>query len=924
MVAAVTSYRLLFYVIIYVITETEGVWVGRKCCEYSTTDECRSACLQARSKADITSHCRSSEKGLDACIFKQQSRQQCCGRRSNASSLCRHQCDDAFRAESGPTTDDVAQMTSRCGVTMGSCLRNFTIELRRNSNESMHCCDRATKPGCKASCRHILRTETSDQVMADKLDVACGPVMPHEPMWKCFMHDSKPLDGGTGGVFLREVQCCSRAVSKTCDQLCQKIYSEPWIDVTKWDQFKSTCEYGSRESKLTQCLAEVSEPCQMGCSGLSFCSNFNNRPTSLFRSCNAFSDEIASDDFRLWSDGVIRTPFAEIPVHNIKTCQPEQWKAVACALQIKPCSRHTGESIICRSDCLQLLYKCADFTRFPARMTVAELCDLMSPADQQTNCIAISTYTRPSHVVKEMTSNVTQPCLSNPCPEGEVCVINRSPCDVTESCPTYHCLPGCRMGHGSEFIVPVGSVVRVEDRSRGEGCFRSCTCVTSGDLVYCESLPCTDKRQSCKLAGQVKSHGTSFYVDCNFCSCFSGNVTCTKRQCMTSHSTLEDKRRFTGVPCNCKPYYTPVCGSNGVTYRSLCVARCLGMAHHHIQPGACSQLDPCSSNPCPPRERCIATPRVCLTHTNRCQQYECLPRNKQCPRLLSSAILPQGRKAFKHRRRQLDYQDILSSSHFFSNSDYLSKNNAVCDVNNKQYDNICKLVRSRRFKKISHKGNCDAACPSDGSRRVCGHDHVTYNSSCVAMATGIFPDYVGPCRPISYGTDGELSTCAGVKCAALSNPECKPVTPPGSCCPICAGLLRVLISTPHLMAIPQRSWKGPVTVRDIVWILRRHLNVLECATYGQLTTEGDLVIMTLSTINKPSLLQTKACSSEAERLSRLINSRSPTLTSDLILSTLTAATWTSTDKDNSSSYMTSSLMMWVLALLAHYLCWYVT
>nr|XP_026694412.1 reversion-inducing cysteine-rich protein with Kazal motifs [Ciona intestinalis] len=713
--------------------ETEGVWVGRKCCEYSTTDECRSACLQARSKADITSHCRSNEKGLDACIFKQLSRQQCCGRRSNASSLCRHQCDDAFRAESGPTTDDVAQLASRCGVTMGSCLRNFTIELRKNSNESMHCCDRATKPGCKASCRHILRTETSDQVMADKLDVACGPVMPHEPMWKCFMHDSKPLDGGTGGVFLREVQCCSRAVSKTCDQLCQKS-----------------------------------------------------------------------------------------------------------GIEAHPMSGLSNAYVI-----------------------------------------------------------MTLPSINQP--------------------PS-----GCRMGHGSEFIVPVGSVVRVEDRSRGEGCFRSCTCVTSGDLVYCEPLPCTDKRQSCKLAGQVKSHGTSFYVDCNFCSCFSGNVTCTKRQCMTSHSTLEDKRRFTGVPCNCKPYYTPVCGSNGVTYRSLCVARCLGLAHHHIQPGACSQLDPCISNPCPSRERCIATPRVCLTRTNRCQQYECLPRNKQCPRLLSSAILPQSRKAFKHRRRQLDYQDILSSSHFFSNSDYLSKNNAVCDVNNKQYDNICKLVRSRRFKKISHKGNCDAACPSDGSRRVCGHDHVTYNSSCVAMATGIFPDYVGPCRPISYGTDGELSTCAGVKCAALSNPGCKPVTPPGSCCPICAGLLRVLVSTPHLMAIPQRSWKGPVTVRDIVWILRRHLNVLECATYGQLTTEGDLVIMTLSTIDKPSLLQTKACSSEAERLSRLINSRSPTLTSDLILSTLTAATWTSTDKDSSSSYMTSSLMTWVLALIAHYLCWYVT
>uniref|UniRef100_H2YTX2 Kazal-like domain-containing protein n=1 Tax=Ciona savignyi TaxID=51511 RepID=H2YTX2_CIOSA len=811
-------------------------WVGRKCCELSTTDECRGACLQANSKDDISSQCQSQfEKGLDACIFKQQNRQQCCGRRSNASSACRRLCYLAFRSESGPTETDISEISPICSATMASCMRNFTIELRRNSNESMRCCERATNAvSARSSCRHILRTE---------LEAACGAVLPHEPMWECFMHDSKPPEGSRSSPFLREHQCCSRAVSRTCDNLCREIYSKPWMDVQRWDQFKVKCEYGNRELQLTQCLEEVSEPCLMGCSGLDFCSNFNNRPTTMFRSCNAFSDGLARDDFRRWSDGVIKTVFAEIPVKNIQTCEPAKWKAVACALQVKPCSRSTGERSICRSDCLQLLNKCADFTRFPPKMTVNELCDLISPQELQSHCISISTFTKPHHVVKEVTSNVTQPCLPNPCSEREVCVINRAPCDVTAECPRYHCVPGCKMGHGSVFSVPLGSVVRVEDLTRGEGCFRSCTCVTSGELRHCEPLPCTDMKRSCKLAGQIKSHGTSFFVDCNFCSCYSGNVTCTKRQCVTSDSSLEDKRLFTGVPCNC-PYHVPVCGANGMTYSSKCVARCLGLLGDEVEPGACSQRDPCQPNPCLKREMCIPTPRICLTRRGRCQQYECLPK-----------ALP---------------------------GEYV--NNAVCSADNKQYDDICKLVRSRRAGHFSHKGKCQIKCPSNGRRQVCGYDHVTYNSSCIAIATGVLPDYVGPCQPNNYGD--KKKACAKVRCQALSNPGCKAVFPPDSCCPVCAGLLRVLVSQPHLAAIPSRSWKGPVTVRDIVWLLRRHLNVLECAIYGHLTTEGDLVVMTISTVTKPSLLQTEACSSEAERLSRLINSRSPTLTSDLILSPL--------------------------------------
>lgn len=73
-----------------------------------------------------------------------------------------------------------------------------------------------------------------------------------------------------------------------------------------------------------------------------------SRPTELFRSCTAQSDQGAMSDMRLWEKGSIKMPFISIPVLDIRTCQPDLWKAVACSLQIKPCHRKSRGSIICK------------------------------------------------------------------------------------------------------------------------------------------------------------------------------------------------------------------------------------------------------------------------------------------------------------------------------------------------------------------------------------------------------------------------------------------------------------------------------------------------------------------------------------------------------------------------------------------------
>lgn len=44
-----------------------------------------------------------------------------------------------------------------------------------------------------------------------------------------------------------------------------------------WQEFDQHCEYNPAEMDLITCLADVREPCQLGCKDLSYCTNFNNR-----------------------------------------------------------------------------------------------------------------------------------------------------------------------------------------------------------------------------------------------------------------------------------------------------------------------------------------------------------------------------------------------------------------------------------------------------------------------------------------------------------------------------------------------------------------------------------------------------------------------------------------------------------------------
>lgn len=76
--------------------------------------------------------------------------------------------------------------------------------------------------------------------------------------------------------------------------MCQEI-STNWGSQT-WQDFDQLCEYNPVEAELLNCLADVREPCQLGCRDLTYCTNFNNRSVACCSPSCVTSDPFWSGD----------------------------------------------------------------------------------------------------------------------------------------------------------------------------------------------------------------------------------------------------------------------------------------------------------------------------------------------------------------------------------------------------------------------------------------------------------------------------------------------------------------------------------------------------------------------------------------------------------------------------------------------------
>lgn len=860
-------------------------WVGLGCCELAIAAECRRSCKQASSTNDILKICKKQhESALISCVNRNEMGSVCCsyaGRHTN----CREYCQAIFRTDSSPGPSQIKAVENFCASTspqLVQCVNNYTQSYpMRNPVDSLYCCDRAEDHACQTACKRILMTKRTEIEIVDNLIAACKTMpLPQDPLWQCFLESSvhpgvtiaPPPSTGVDGA---KLHCCSKANSSKCRELCTKLYSTSWGNTQNWQKFDNECEYNPSESSMLTCLADVREPCQLGCRNLTYCTNFNNRPIELFRSCNAQSDQGAMNDMKLWEKGSIKMPFMNIPVLDIRKCHPEMWKAIACSLQIKPCHGRSRGSIICKADCVEILRKCGDHSKFPESHTAESVCEMLSSTDDTEDCIPLETYLRSSSLDNEV-EDVTHPCNPNPCPLNHLCEVNRKECLPGEPCLPYSCAQGCKLGEASDFLVRQGTLIQVPS---GEvGCYKICTCGQSGTLENCMELNCVDLQKSCIVGGQSKNHGTSFKVDCNICSCVAGTVRCSNRQCLNEISSEDDRTMFTGLPCNCADKFVPVCGQNGRSYPSACIARCVGLLDHQFEFGLCSSKDPCNPNPCVKSQRCITRRQVCLTSVEKfeCRQYECIPRQIKC----------------EHLR------------------------DPVCDSDNMEHPNICTLYQ--RGKQLSYKGSCQHFCKS--GEPVCGHNGETYRNVCSAYYDRMAVDYYGRCQDVGIFSDHNFHTeCSSVQCPPIPKFGCKPIIPPGACCPLCSGVLRILYDKEKLDTFAKIK-KMPISVMDILQKIRPHISVPQCDVFGYLSVESELVILVVPVDVHPKAIQIEACNKEAEKINSLINSDSPTLASQVPLSGLiTSEVFISSTVNSDCTKNISDMLYLCLCLLLNIL-----
>lgn len=503
---------------------------------------------------------------------------------------------------------------------------NIDTKSISNPDDLMHCCRYGSTKQCKDECRsQIVNQELSEGEIIDLLIPFCGVVNLSSEFWMCFLNNENHVKNDENidevsrikqiGIDSAKLHCCERAQSTQCRRLC---YDTFYGNIILSERFELECLQNSHEMVLKRCIEEVDYPVEVGCDGLSFCSNFNNRPTELFRSCNAVSDQAAMSDLKMWEEqNILKLPGLDLPIMNISYCLPEKWKAIACTLQLKPCtkSQHFGQ--ICWEDCLDVLSKCIDWTRLESGHSAASLCSKLSPDTPDARrlpCISIRPYLEPSD--EPYTGNdlkTISPCRGQQCnSSSEVCLVNRK---INKP----SCIKGCPLGEGSNYLVTIGQYVRLP-ASINKGCYKICKCMESGMIEKCQPVPCVPPK-SCQIGNKTIEHGTSIQIECNTCTCFAEEITCTKKQCRMSGVS---ERAFTTLPCNCPFHFIPVCGKNGRTYPSGCLAKCVGLHDAEFEFGSCEMRNPCDQNVCPTGTICFPSRNVCLSNMHKpCPQHRC-------------------------------------------------------------------------------------------------------------------------------------------------------------------------------------------------------------------------------------------------------------------------------------------------------------
>lgn len=129
------------------------------------------------------------------------------------------------------------------------------------------CCGQSRSAICRETCKNILQIGETMQEIIDTLEKGgCGPPLPHEPLWQCFLSDNhnpsqSPSDNGGQvskinqiGIDSAKLHCCHKALSPKCRRLCSQTFSNDWTATR--DEFEFECYGEMNEISLRQCLDE--------------------------------------------------------------------------------------------------------------------------------------------------------------------------------------------------------------------------------------------------------------------------------------------------------------------------------------------------------------------------------------------------------------------------------------------------------------------------------------------------------------------------------------------------------------------------------------------------------------------------------------------------------------------------------------------
>lgn len=303
-----------------------------------------------------------------------------------------------------------------------------------DSEDFMHCCRHAETIDCREKCQSRLKfNNLTETEMISTLEKNCGVVNLSSEFWMCFLNgkdQARNPDNNDDvsrikqiGLDSAKLHCCEKAQTTVCRRGCFYTYSG---NNPSLEKFQRECMESTIEADLKRCIDEVDQPAELGCDGLSFCTNFNNRPTELFRNCNPIADLAARNELEAWKqENSLKIAGFNFPILNINHCFLENWHAIACILHLKPSTRWGHLSQICHDDCLDILTRCMDWARMESKeVTADKICAHLSP-DRQSPCISIKPYLEYSdspHSANDFT--IISPCRGSQCnATSEVCEV---------------------------------------------------------------------------------------------------------------------------------------------------------------------------------------------------------------------------------------------------------------------------------------------------------------------------------------------------------------------------------------------------------------------------------------------------------------------------------------------------------------------